>query len=108
MTLLLDRPNRHEVESVEVIHGMIFVTLDDGRTRRVLARDVARLAAASDRQLRAFKLVEGGAYVRWQRLGADLSVDGLFREPPTTVAFAASGISTDEVYKVADEMSRMT
>lgn len=57
------------------------VRLEDGRSLSVPLAWLPRLLKASDKDRRAYELVDGGEEIRWQSLDEDLSVAGLLGLP---------------------------
>lgn len=71
--------NNMEVVAVDVdfVDDMICLTLTDGREVRTPIEFYPRLAAASPRQLKNFRLIAGGRGIHWEELDEDLSVDSI-------------------------------
>lgn len=61
-------------------HALI-VRLEDGRSLSVPLSWLPRLKNASEKQRRAYELLDGGEEIRWESLDEDLSVAGLLGLP---------------------------
>ncbi len=61
--------------------GSMHVALVDGRELSVPLAWFPRLAAADDRQRRAFELLDDGVEIRWEEIDEDISVPNLLGIP---------------------------
>lgn len=66
---------------IDFTEDALVVRLEDGRTLSVPLAWLPRLLDASDKQRRAYELVDGGEAIRWESLDEDLSVAGLLGLP---------------------------
>lgn len=66
---------------VDFTTSALVVRLQDGRSLSVPLSWVSRLQSASDKERRAYELVDGGEEIRWEALDEDLSVAGLLGLP---------------------------
>lgn len=70
-----------EVEAVathvDFVSDMICLSLTDGREIRTPIEFYPRLASATPKQLKNFRLMGGGRGIHWEELDEDLSVDSI-------------------------------
>ncbi len=72
-----DQPKPPLAVDVSVTHHTLFVTLADGRHISVPLNWLPRLSNATRRQREQWKLIDGGASIRWELIGEDVTVESL-------------------------------
>ena len=67
--------------AVDFTDDSLVVRLQDGRSLSIPLAWLPRLKQASDKDRRAYELLDGGEEIRWEALDEDLSVAGLLGLP---------------------------
>lgn len=75
----MNEPKISSINFSQEKHGVLFVTLRDGRRLVVPTRFFERLNRATPDQLANFKLLADGEGVHWSEIDEDISVRGFLR-----------------------------
>lgn len=77
-TLVAEAPR---ATAVDFTKDALIVRLEDGRSLSIPLAWLPRLKGATDKERRAYELVDAGEEIRWQALDEDISVPGLLGLP---------------------------